>query len=210
MPGKLRRFKNQKPFFTFHIPGERIALLFCITLFACCAKKEPASADLFSVQLTTVDHRNFSFQQLSDNQASVILFIQPECPLCNSYGKTMHALDSTYSSQKIPIYGVVAGKNYSDSEIKEFLQKHRLSFTTILDPEFRLKNLLHARVTPQVFLIDNKGSILYHGLIDDWAVEIGQVRAHVSYHFLADAIDAYLQNRPIANDSTKAVGCYIE
>ena len=47
-------------------------------------------------------------------------------------------------------------------------------------------------------------------MIDDWGYEIGKVRPKVTEHYLTDAMDAYLQNKPIALDSTKAIGCYIE
>src|SRR5215831_13530420 len=121
-------------------------LILSLFIVSSCTQKI-SGPDLFSVQLSTLDHQQFSLRELSKNKASVILFLQPECPLCNSYGKTMHALDSVYAEKNIPIYGVVAGKNYPDEEIKAFLDKHHINFTTLLDPDFRLKNTLHARVT---------------------------------------------------------------
>src|SRR5580765_163769 len=95
-------------------------LIFALVITTSCTQKI-SNPNLFSIQLNTLDHQLFSFQELAKNKASVILFLQPECPLCNSYGKTMHALDSVYSEKNIPIYGIVAGKNYPDDEIKAFL-----------------------------------------------------------------------------------------
>jgi hypothetical protein len=104
----------------------------------------------------------------------------------------------------------VSGKNYSEAEIKTYLDKHHLTNPILLDPDFTLQKQLGATITPEAFLINNKGKMLYRGMIDNWGYEIGKVRAHVSDHYLLDAIEAYLQNKPIAPDSTKAIGCYIE
>lgn len=187
-------------------------LLFLLAIcLPACVKKDPKSTTgLFSITLNTVDHQSFSLGQLSASKAAVILFIQPECPFCNSYGKTLRQLDSAYSQKGIRFIGVVAGKNYPDQEISDYKQKNRLQFTLLLDPDFILKKQLNATTTPEAFLVDNSGKTLYRGLIDNWAYEIGKVRPMVTEHYLTDAADAFLQNQKIAKDSTKAIGCYIE
>jgi hypothetical protein len=106
--------------------------------------------------------------------------------------------------------GVVSGKNYPEDDINQYMQKHQLKFKMLLDPDFSLKEGLNASVTPEAFLLDKNGKILYRGMIDNWGYEIGKVRAQVTEHYLTDAMDNYLQNKTIAPDSTKAIGCYIE
>jgi len=162
------------------------------------------------MNLQTVEHQNFSFRDLKNNKASVILFLQPECPFCNSYGKTLKQLDSTFTSQEVKIYGVVAGKNYPDSEIISYKNQFQLSFPFLLDPDFSLKEKLKATITPQAFLVDPQGKILYHGMIDNWGYEIGKTRAHATEFYLTDAVNNFLAGKPLAIDSTKAVGCYIQ
>jgi len=108
------------------------------------------------------------------------------------------------------MYAVVAGKFYPDSEIISYREKFQLQFPFLLDPEFVLRKNLNASVTPQAYLIDEKGNVLYHGMIDNWGYEIGKARAHATEFYLTDAVNNFLAGKPIASDSTKAVGCYIQ
>jgi thioredoxin-related protein len=175
-----------------------------------CGKNEKQN-DLFnSLTLQTVDHQNFSFAQLGKNKASIILFLQPECPFCNSYGKTLKHLDSAFTSKEVKMYAVVAGKYYPDSEIIAYRNKFALQFPFLLDPDFALAKNLKATMTPQAFLIDSHGNVVYHGMIDNWGYEIGKTRAHATEFYLTDAVNLHLAGKPVVPDSTKAVGCYIQ
>src|SRR6266576_1441197 len=95
-------------------------IFLCIIILAfsfSCNQKKEESNPMLTLNLQTVEHQNFSLQQLANNKASVILFLQPECPFCNSYGKTLKSLDSLFESKHVKTYAVVAGKFYPDSEI---------------------------------------------------------------------------------------------
>ncbi|MFI5135357.1 MAG: redoxin domain-containing protein [Chitinophagales bacterium] len=187
--------------------------LFSITaflLFISCNKNEKENSSLLGMNLQTIEHHDFSFRDLKNNKASVILFLQPECPFCNSYGRILKQLDSTFTSQQVKIYAVVAGKNYPDSEIISYRDKFHLAFPFLLDPDFSLKQNLKATVTPQAFLLDSRGKILYHGMIDNWGYEIGKSRAHATEFYLTDAVNSFLAGKTSGMDSTKAVGCYIQ
>lgn len=185
------------------------SLLFVLLLPSGCSKKE-AAPDFFATVLSTVQHESFSFADLRQHKAVVIIFLQPECPFCNSYANTLRRLDSTFQQADITMIGVVAGKNYADSEIMDYSAKNRLHFKMLLDPDFVLQKKLNATTTPEAFLVSNSGQTLYRGMIDNWGYEIGKVRPMVTEHYLTDAVNALLQNKPIMPDSTKAIGCYIE
>jgi peroxiredoxin len=184
-------------------------LLPAMLLTVSCVQQK-TETDFFSLKLQTVDHETFSFQTLESGKATAIIFLQPECPFCNSYGKTFRELDSATTKAGITFIAVVAGKNYPEEEIKVYREHNRFTFPILLDPDFVLQKRLNAIITPEVFLVSNTGETLYRGLIDNWAYEIGKVRPVVSEHYLMDAVTAFLKNRPIQPDSTKAIGCYIE
>ena len=186
-------------------------LVFSLLLISACTNTKPADeASPFAMNLLSVDRQQFPMNSLSNQKGSVIIFLQPECPFCNSYGKTLRHLDSSFNAEGIMMVGVVAGKNYPDDEIKEYREKHQLKFPILLDPDFTLRDKLHATKTPEAFLLDANGKVLYRGMIDNWGYEIGKVRAQVTEHYLTDAAEAYLAQKPISLDSTAAIGCYIE
>lgn len=185
-----------------------VYLLILVSLPGC--EKKITNNNLFSTELRNIDGNIFSFSQLQKNKASVIIFLQPECPFCNSYGKTLRLLDSTFNLQQVKIYGIVAGKNFPDSEIVAYQKKYQITFPFLLDPDFLLTKKLKATITPQAFLIDSKGNIIYHGMIDNWGYEIGKTRAHATEFYLTDAVNNFLKGKQIVSDSTKAIGCYIQ
>jgi len=186
-----------------------IVCILCL-LSQSCMKSKDESNSIASIKLQTVEHQDFSFEKISDNKASIVLFLQPECPFCNSYGKTLRRLDSVFKSQDVKMYGVVAGKNFPDSEIIDYKNKFDLKFPFLMDPEFVLTKNLKATITPQAYLLNPQGKVIYYGMIDNWGYEIGKTRAHATEFYLTDAVNAFLLKKPIPLDSTKAVGCYIQ
>jgi thioredoxin-related protein len=191
---------------------------FCLIVFALlisCSKSQSKKdqkqpTDIFSLSLNNLERNQYHLRDLSKSKGSVIIFLQPECPFCNSYGRTLKLLDSVCMQKELSLVGVVSGINYPEAEIKGYVEKHHLRNPMLIDPDFRLQKILNATKTPEAFLLNNKGEVLYRGMIDNWGYEIGKVRAHVSEHYLLNAMDAYLQNKPIVPDSTEAIGCYIE
>ncbi len=60
--------------------------------------------------------------------------------------------------------------------------------------------------TPEAFLFDGEGKLVYHGAVDDNAQDAENVTAH----WLADALAALRAGRPIPVATTKALGCAIK
>ena len=60
--------------------------------------------------------------------------------------------------------------------------------------------------TPEVFLFDAKGTLVYHGAVDD-NVESAQ---KVSKTYLKDALESVVAAKDVSVTQTKAVGCGIK
>jgi hypothetical protein len=80
----------------------------------------------------------------------------------------------------------------------------------IVDTNHILTRFLDAKITPECFLVDSNLNILYRGLIDDWVRELGRTRQYVENHYLENALDLYLKNKPILIKETDAIGCIIQ
>jgi hypothetical protein len=65
-------------------------------------------------------------------------------------------------------------------------------------------------VTPEAVVFDRAWNITYRGRINDLYADFGKSRATPSKHDLQEAIEATLVGRPVAEPTTKAIGCYIE
>ena len=145
----------------------------------------------------------------SHNRDKVLVFISPECPLCQSYTREIKQLQQKYND-KLDFFGVLPGQSYSRQEVDLFLNVYDLPIDIIYDKYYHLVNELGATITPEVYLIDKNNIVQYQGLIDNWLGELGRKRQIVSEYYLNDAIESFLSGEEVKIKKTKAIGCFIE
>ncbi|TAH20557.1 MAG: hypothetical protein EAZ08_05680 [Cytophagales bacterium] len=163
---------------------------------------------IVDVQLKTKTNK----QPTTNKQSSaiVLIFLDTECPMCQKYVLKINQIDSICKANQIPFYGVFTAKNVRKSDINAFKTKYKLRLKSLIDKKLVLVKALKASTTPEVFLLDRVGEkVLYRGLIDDWFYMLGRHRKEATVHFLLDAMDAYLKNKPINTKKTTPIGCLI-
>src|SRR4029077_16728384 len=126
----------------------------------------------------------------------VFVFLSPDCPLCKNYSVALNDLQKNYG-RAVQIVGIVPGKSYSSAEINDFIQKYKINFDIYIDSSRTISRTLHATVTPEVFLVRDKGIILYRGAIDNWIKELGMQRTKATEFYLHDAIGLALSDKPV-------------
>ena len=168
------------------------------------------STAVSKIQLQSIDaNEKFFFNDKQNTKPfTVFVFLSPECPLCQNYSGVLNNLYKQYNSH-IQMYGIIPGKAYSNEEIKKFKQQYDIQFPLLIDYDKKLTSYLHAVVTPQVILLNNKYQLLYKGAIDNWVVSLGKQRVKTTQNFLHDALQQSLSNETVLIKRTKAVGCRI-
>jgi peroxiredoxin len=149
-------------------------------------------------------------QTVQSSESTVLIFLSPECPLCQNYTTTLEALMDKFRGDGVSFYGVLSGDYYTVSEMKGFLIKYDLDLPVILDPKFQLAKKWDATITPEVVLLDKNGENLYQGAIDNWAISLGQKRFKITERYLQDALIARKTGDVIDPKKTNPVGCFIE
>lgn len=148
--------------------------------------------------------------KLSSSAASrtlyLFVFLSPECPLCQNYTPALNQLQKKYAD-KLCVYGIIPGRSYDAKTIKTFREKYKIAYPLLTDASFRLSRYLHASITPEVVLLNEKQELVYRGAIDDWLKDLGKMKTKISVHYLEDAIEKYPHQATIKR--TKAVGCLI-
>ena len=165
---------------------------------------------IFELKLKSLSNENYALNNLEYNKWSVIVFLLPDCPACESYSSTLNSLRTKYKNSGIEFYGVFPGIYNSIAEMKDFQKNYKINFPLLVDPEYNLVKTLNAKIVPTAFLIDNTGNILYQGRIDDWMYALGKKRVVITTHELNDALKAVTTDKPITITETKAIGCIIE
>ena len=144
-------------------------------------------------------------------RAVVYIFLADTCPISQHATLAMRELYFRYSSQGIGFGGVFPSASTTDADIAAFSKSYRMPFVLGHDADHRLTRRLKVRVTPEVVVLAaDEHTVLYQGRLDDAFARLGQRRAVVQHHELADALAAVVAGRPVAVPRTESVGCFIE
>jgi thioredoxin-related protein len=146
---------------------------------------------------------------LKQNKASIIIFFDPECPICEKYTKNIIEMDKKYRKEGIEIYVVYPFKILEAKSLSAFRDEFKFDLPIIYDPKRKLLKKLKANYSPEVFLLDNKQKTLYHGAIDNWFYGLGRNRVVPTEFYLLDAINAFKNNQNIKVKYVEPVGCML-
>lgn len=145
---------------------------------------------------------------LQTNEYTVLMFVAPDCPLCITLSTPFTELSDNFSD--IQFLVVHSGMHYDAMEINMYATSTKLKPRIYRDYDYQVANHLGASVTPEFFVVDRFSNILYQGLMDDRIVELGSYKQKWENHYLRDAIQALLANKPVKVKKTKPVGCVLE
>jgi peroxiredoxin len=88
-------------------------------------------------------------------------------------------------------------------------QVHAVPTAALLDPEAKLARLYSAKTTPEMFVIDPQGKLIYEGAIDDRPTpDPEDVRGANNY--VNDALTAAMAGKPVGTPYTRSYGCSVK
>ncbi len=143
---------------------------------------------------------------LAGNKAVAIVFVATKCPVSNAYNTRMAALGKEYAAKGIPLVGINSNKTEPAADVKVHAEKHGFTFPVLKDDANKIADAYGASHTPEVFVVDPKGNLIYHGRIDENQDDAGNVKSPD----LHNALDAVLAGKPVPTPQTKAFGCSIK
>jgi thiol-disulfide isomerase/thioredoxin len=161
--------------------------------------------------LQNLNNQPVLFKIQPQDKATVILFLSPECPLCQSYSLTINQLQNKFKNNNIRFVAVVPGNAYTGQNIMAFKHKYKLQqLEWFIDTKLELTRKLKAQITPEVFVINKKNELVYQGRIDNWAYELSKKRAVITEHDLKNVLTQIVNGKAVSFYKTKAIGCFIE
>lgn len=143
------------------------------------------------------------------HKATVLLFISTDCPIANRYAPEMERLHQTYRPKGVHFLRVYLSEPGDKAAILTHTKEFRLTMPAVLDPEHLWVRATGVRVTPEAAVIGPDGTVRYRGRIDSRNVEHGRERPNYRRD-LAVALDEFLENKPISEPETNAIGCFIQ
>src|SRR5688572_7498719 len=148
-------------------------------------------------------------EKTSNENYKVVFFISPTCKICQYYSLPFREFYNNYNMRGFEFEALVPGTIFTDEDIQDFAGKYRIPFPVHQDTA-----LMHlkwnATITPEVFVIDLYGNVIYNGRIDDSYAVIGKRRRVVKNHELQNVLDALSNGEKVPHKFVPAVGCLIE
>lgn len=142
------------------------------------------------------------------SQLTVVCFLGADCPMARIYGPRLNDLADEFESANVRVIGINSNRQDSFADVKQYVDELQISFPFVRDRDNVIADQFSATRTPEVFLLDAKLAVVYHGRIDD-QYEPGVNRAAPKRLDLRIAIEESLAGKQISVSQTQATGCFI-
>jgi peroxiredoxin len=156
-------------------------------------------------KLPDTDGAEHSLKALTAKNGAVLIFISVQCPVSNGYNERMEKLAQDYQAKGINVIGINSNVTESIAAVKAHAADKHLTFTVLKDDGNKIADRLGATRTPEAYVIDAGGKLVYHGRIDN-----SQNTANITSNDLRDALDQLLSGKAISKTGGAAFGCSIK
>ena len=162
-------------------------------------------------QMKATDGSMVSVASASGEKGTLVVFSCVHCPYVKAWDDRMTKIGN---DAKDAGFGVIfINSNSTEKSPGDGLEQmagqakaQGYSFPYVHDSNSEMAKAFGATRTPEAFLFDGSGKLVYHGTIDDNAQEPGAVEAT----YLKDAVMALSKGSSIKMAETKAIGCSIK
>ena len=147
----------------------------------------------------------------------VLEWFNPECPFVKKHygGGDMQKLQETYAGKGVVWLTVDSSApgtegHLSPEQAEKTLSSWKMNQTTLLlDPDGTAGRAYNAKNTPQMFVINPEGKLVYMGAIDSKATPNPADIAGAT-NYVKVALDESLSGKAVSNPTTKAYGCSVK
>ncbi|MEP7372540.1 MAG: thioredoxin family protein [Chitinophagaceae bacterium] len=162
-------------------------------------------------KMKDVSGKEVSFKDATKKNGLLVMFSCNTCPVVGKYqSRTLEtgkfALDNEIGVIVLNSNEATRDDGESFNDMKQYAKEQGYKFSYVVDDKSAMADAFGATRTPEVFLFDKTGKLVYHGAIDDNANGPDKVtRQHAKI-----AIEEMLSGKPVSTSTTRFVGCGIK
>jgi hypothetical protein len=147
----------------------------------------------------------------------VLEWYQPDCPFVKKHYRSgnMQALQKEYAAKGVTWLSIDSSApgeegNYPADKLNEIAkQDNAARAALLLDPAGEVGRLYGAKTTPDMFIIDPKGILVYKGAIDNKrSTDLADVKTATNY--VKGALDAVMAGKTVSTSATQPYGCSVK
>lgn len=173
----------------------------------------PIGSNLPSAEkkMKDISGKEVSFKDAMKKNGLLVMFSCNTCPVVGKYqSRTLEtarfAADNEVGVILLNPNEAARDNGESFDDMKSYGSEQGYNFSYVLDENAKMADAFGATRTPEIFLFDKTGKLVYHGAIDDNANGAGEVtRKHARI-----AIEEMATGKDISTAKTRFVGCSIK
>jgi hypothetical protein len=163
-----------------------------------------------TVSVKDVSGKDLTLQQVKRSGGLLVMFSCNTCPYVIMNQSRTKDICAYAADRKIGV--ILLNANAGDREggnsfaaMQSYAKAQNYQMYYAMDDNGVLADAFGARRTPECFLFDKDGKLVYHGAIDDSPGDAGSVRRR----HLQSAIDEMVAGKEVTVKETRSVGCSI-
>jgi peroxiredoxin len=170
---------------------------------------KPVKAPDFTLQ--NYDAKEY---KLSDYKGKIVVleWFNYECPFVKYHyekASTMKDLAAKYKDKNVVWLAINSTSHLEAAKNKEFAEKHAVLYPILDDSSGKVGHEYNATNTPNLFIIDAEGNIVYSGAIDN--APLGKAPEGAAYvNYVDKALDELTTGKPVTTAQTKPYGCTVK
>jgi peroxiredoxin len=190
-----------------------------LAALAVVALAAPASAQLAigdavpmgEVKMKNVNGKEMTLAASAGKQGTLVVFTCNACPWAKKWEKRVAEIGNAALASGLGVVAINSNDpslNAEDgyAEMQKRAKTLKLKFPYVVDATSDVARAFGATRTPEAFVFDAEGKLVYHGTIDDNANDAAAVKEA----WLKDAVNAVAAGKGVSVTETKAFGCTIK
>ena len=170
-----------------------------------------SAAPSTDVKMQSVDGKEITIADAKGAKGTVVVFTCNHCPFAKMWESRIVEIGNAATGMGIGVIAINSNDPAANADdgyeaMQARAKDKGFQFPYVVDATSGVARAFGATRTPEVFVLDPSGKLVYHGAVDDNA----QDPAKVEKTYLKDALDALAAGRDVAVKETKSIGCTIK
>lgn len=179
-----------------------------------CKRQQPPAAPTAEKKAPAFTLKSFDGKQisLSDYKDKIVVleWFNDECPYVKYHyekASTMIDLANKYKDNNVVWLAINSTNHTTPQNNKDFAAKHKLPYPILDDRSGTVGRAYGATNTPNMFVIDTTGNIVYSGAIDN--SPMGE-KGEGAINYVDNALAELTSGKPVTTSSEKPYGCSVK
>jgi peroxiredoxin len=164
-----------------------------------------------TTKMKNVDGKMVTIADVKGKAGTLVVFTCNHCPFAKGWEERIVELSNGYSKKGVGVILINANdpamhEDDGYAQMQERAKSRGLQVPYVVDETSGVAKAFGASVTPETFLFDKTGKLVYHGAVDDNHREPDKVQKR----YLKEALDAVVAGKVPPVQESKSMGCGIK